>query len=345
MVKNSKTRFKITQLARRVGGQVVGTCSPDSYLKGTCSINNYHRGSITFVKNPGYGELLSSLTEAVILVPKNLESLTRTYPQNTYIVVEDVYRALLDIQELFYGNERLTSSIDISLTTGIHSTAQIAEDALIGEHVHIGKNTIIMSGAVIMQGSTLMDNVRVGENTVIYPGVCVCSNTVIGRDCIIHAGAQIGVSGFRFVQFPELKEVRKMLHVGGVSIGDRVEIGGNSTVARATFEGDSTILEDDVKLDSQVHIGHNSRIGKRTLIAAQTCISGSVEIGEDVWIGAGVTVSNTVKIGNQVKVLLNAVVAYNVNDNQIVSGFYAMPHREWKLVYQGHRNQWPSLIG
>ena len=128
--------------------------------------------------------------------------------------------------------------------------------------------------------------------------------------------------------------VRKMLHVGGVVIGDRVEIGANSAIDRATFEGGATIISDDVKIDNLVHIGHNAKIGARTLLAAQTCISGSVKIGEDVWIGAGVTVSDSVSIGNRAKILLNAVVAYDVEDDEIMSGFYAMPHQQWKQAYK-----------
>lgn len=344
MARKQKNGIKIRQLARMVNGYLVGNYSADAYLNGTCSLTGYRPGRVTFVKNPEYGELLSFLENAVVLIPQNLAGLAKEYPNNVYLVVDNVYKALLDLQDLFYGKEQLDSKADIALITGIHNTARIADDASIGEFVYVGKGTVVESGAVIMKGATLMDNVRIGENTLVYPDVCVFPNSEIGKDCIIHSGAKIGIHGFRFVQFPELKEVRRMLHVGGVSIGDRVEIGGNSTVARATFEGESTVLDDDVKLDSQVHIGHNSRIGKRTLIAAQTCISGSVTIGEDVWIGAGVTISNTVRIGNRVKVLLNAVVAYDVGDNQVVSGFYAMPHREWKLVYQSHKKQWPVLL-
>jgi UDP-3-O-[3-hydroxymyristoyl] glucosamine N-acyltransferase len=126
--------------------------------------------------------------------------------------------------------------------------------------------------------------------------------------------------------------VRKLLHVGRVVIGDRVEIGANSTIERATFQGDATILCDDVKLDPLVHIGHNVTIGARSCIA-QSGIGGSTNIGEDAWIGTGVTISNGLSIGNRVKVLLNAVVAYDVKDDEIVSGFYAMPHKQWKRVW------------
>jgi UDP-3-O-[3-hydroxymyristoyl] glucosamine N-acyltransferase len=128
-----------------------------------------------------------------------------------------------------------------------------------------------------------------------------------------------------------------MLHVGRVIIGDRVEIGANSAIDRATFEGDATIISDDVKIDNLVHIAHNAKIGARTLVVAQTCVGGSSKIGEDVWIGIGAAISDNVSVGNRAKVLLNAVVAYDVPEGEMVSGFYAMPHGQWKRAWKNLR--------
>ncbi len=322
MKRSSSARLDILQAAGIVGGRIAGTFDSKMLLKGASSIKNYQKDSITFVKNEEYAENLSLLKNAVVLIPDSLASLSEKYPSNTYIVVADLPKALLDLQDFFYAEK--TRALD---------------EAVIEDRVHLGKSVKIGKGTLISSGSYLANNVKIGENTIIYPNTYISANCVIGRSCIIHAGAQIGIDGFRFVQFPDQKTVRKMLHVGGVLIGDRVEIGANSTIARATFENDATLLEDDVKLDAQVHIGHNSRIGKRTLIAAQSCISGSVNIGEDVWIGAGVTVSNNVTIGDGVKILLNAVVAYDVPAAQVVSGFYAMPHLDWKKQYEKIRKQ------
>ena len=126
--------------------------------------------------------------------------------------------------------------------------------------------------------------------------------------------------------------MRKMLDVGKVTIGNGVEIGANSTIERATFSDDATSLCDDVKLDPLCHIGHNVKIGKRSIIC-QSGIAGSTIVGEDVWIGTGVTISNNLLIGNRAKILINAVVARDVPDGEMVSGFYAMPHKQWKRIY------------
>jgi UDP-3-O-[3-hydroxymyristoyl] glucosamine N-acyltransferase len=169
-------------------------------------------------------------------------------------------------------------------------------------------------------------DVVIGEGTYIYPDTFI-QDAVIGKNCLIHSGARIGNDGFRFAQ------VRKMYHAGKVIIGDNVEIGANTTIDRATFEGTATYISDDVKIDNLVHIAHNVTIGKRTCIAASSCICGSAVIGKDVWIGAGVNVSNGVRVGDRAKLLLNAVVAYDVAEDELMSGFYAMPHKQWKRVY------------
>lgn len=300
--------MKLPELAAIVKGGVIGNSQAE--IVGTCAVDKYVKNKVSFVSNPKYGEALARLQDAVILIPEDLVSLCESYPQNTYIVVEDVMQSLVDVQDFFYGNE-LTI-----LEEGISPTAKIDKSAKIGTQVFIG------------------ENVCIGRDTFIYPQVCIHKNCQIGNDCIIHSGVVIGGDGFRFMQDIGRKRVRKMIQAGRVIIGDRVEICANSTIARATFEDDATIISDDVKIDELVHIGHNAKIGARTLITGQACIAGSVKIGEDAWIGTGATISDNVSIGDRAKVLLSAVVAYDVPEDEMVSGFYAMPHRQWKRVYK-----------
>lgn len=326
--------ISITELASMLNGRIEGPFDERDSIKGTCAIDEYINGKVSFIKNPKYGEMLDQLHDAVIVVPESLSAFCEKYPQNTYIVVEDATSSMMRIQEFFYADSLTIADEGVCQTSKVDPTARIGRRSYIGENVVIGKDVVIGEGAKILHNSCILDNVVVGSGTHIFPGVCIYKNCQIGNNCLIHSGARIGPDGFRFEQDIERGLVRKWLHVGKVIIGDRVEIGANCTVDRATYEDDATILSDDVKLDDQVHIGHNAKIRARSALAAQTCISGSVKVGEDVWIGAGVTVSNNVNVGNRARVLVNAVVAYDVGDDEIVSGFYAMPHRQWKLAYE-----------
>jgi UDP-3-O-[3-hydroxymyristoyl] glucosamine N-acyltransferase len=326
--------ISIAELASTLKGKVVGNLDRKVKISGTCAIDMYVSGKVSFVRNQKYGELLAKLQNAVVFIPESLADLCEKYPQNIYIVVEDVVNSLMDVQDFFYEEQFIIAQEGISPTAKVDGAVRLGESVYIGENVYVGKGAVIGDRTKILHNSCIFDNVVIKDDTCIYPSVCIYRNSEIGSDCIIHSGVRIGVDGFRFEQDIERKMVRKISHVGGVVVGSRVEIGANCTVDRATFEDDDTILFDDVKLDDQVHIGHNAKIGARTCIAAQTCISGSVKIGEDVWIGAGVSISNGVNVGNRAKLLLNAVVAYDVAEGEMVSGFYAMPHRRWKQVYR-----------
>lgn len=331
---STKRKIYIQKLVEMLGAKIAGgTYDQKLLVKGTCSITNYKKNKITFVKNIKYSNVLSSVKDAIVIIPNSLSGLSKKYPNNVYLIVDDLQNALMNLQDYFYKNSSIIFKKHISKTANIQNNSNIADEVIIGNNVYIGNNVVIEDKVIIMDGSNIQDNVKIGRNSVLYPNVCVYKDSKIGQDCLIHAGTVIGVDGFRFNQFPKSGIVRKMIHVGGVDIGDRVEIGANCTVARATFEGDNTIIADDVKIDSLVHVGHNSKIGKRSLISSHSCLSGSVIIGEGVWVGAGVTISNGVNVGNEAKLLLNAVVAYDVEESQMVSGFYAMPHRKWKQVY------------
>jgi len=324
----------IVELADMVGGRISGAPSEGTKITGTCAIDNYIKGKVSFVRSRKYAEFLGKLQDAVVLIPGSLADLCDIYPQNIYVVVEDVINPLMDTQDFFYEDQFATAQEGISPTAKIDKTAIIGSGVYIGENVCVARNTVIGDGTQILHNSLIFENVIIGSDTYIYPGVCIYRNCRIGNECIIHSGVRMGVDGFRFEQDIEHRKVRKILHVGRVVIGDRVEIGANSVVDRATFENDATIVSDDVKIDNLVHVAHNAEIGPRTLIVAQTCVGGSTRIGEDVWIGIGAAISDNVSIGNRAKVLLNAVVAYDVKDDEMVSGFYAMPHKRWKQVYK-----------
>ncbi|MBW2065846.1 MAG: hypothetical protein JRJ03_13080, partial [Deltaproteobacteria bacterium] len=142
-------------------------------------------------------------------------------------------------------------------------------------------------------------------------------NVVIGKDCIIKSNTTIGDHGFGFARDGKGKLVQ-FPHIGGVRIGDRVEIGANCTVVRATL--DMTVIEDDVKTDDHVHIAHNCRIGPRTLIAAGAILSGNVTVGAEVWISPNSTIIDYGIVGEKAFIGLGAVVIRPVGAGETVVG-------------------------
>lgn len=329
-----REELEIIDMIKFVRGRALGEVPPWIKIKGTCAIDNYVPNKVSFVKNQKYEPVLSGLKNAVVLIPESMTHVQEEYPQNIYIVVKDISNSLIDLQNFFYEDEESVRGTGISASAKIAPTANIGKRVFIDENVCIGENVVIGDDTRILANSVIMDRVSIGEGGLLYPGVTVYRKCTIGKQVILHSGARLGLDLFRYAPDNRRGTVRKMIEVGKVTIGDRVEIGANSVVCRATFEDSSTLIANDVKVADLVAIAHNVTIGSRTIIAAQTCICGSTRIGEDVWIGVGVSISNGLAIGDRAKLLINAVVTRNVADDEILSGFYAMPHRQWKQVNQ-----------
>jgi UDP-3-O-[3-hydroxymyristoyl] glucosamine N-acyltransferase len=143
------------------------------------------------------------------------------------------------------------------------------------------------------------ENVKIGDESVLYPGVRIYADCVVGRRCIIHTGAVIGSDGFGFA--PQADDpFQKIPQLGNVLLEDDVEIGSNTTIDRATLG--STILRQGVKLDNLIQVAHNVEIGENTVIAAQTGISGSTRIGKNCMIGGQVGIVGHITVADNVKI-------------------------------------------
>lgn len=187
---------------------------------------------------------------------------------------------------------------------GVHPSAiveagcRLGKDVLIGANVHIGPSVII------------------GDRTMIFDNVVIAGNVRIGDDCVIKPQAVIGSEGFSFVAYGE-----RLLHfpqVGLIEIGNRVWIGSNSCVERAALE--STTIEDDVKVDDLVQIGHNCTVGASSQIASGVVICGRARIGKSVWLAPNVSVNSEVEVGDGAFVGMGSVVMKNVESHTVVVG-------------------------
>jgi UDP-3-O-[3-hydroxymyristoyl] glucosamine N-acyltransferase len=181
----------------------------------------------------------------------------------------------------------------------VHPTATIGNNTFIGAFAYIGENVIMGDGAKIFSGAYLGKNVKIGTNTVIHPGVKIYHECVIGSQVTIHANTVIGSDGFGFAPQPD-GTLKKVPQIGNVVVEDRVEIGANTTIDRATIG--STIIRSGAKLDNLLQIAHNVEVGNNTVIAAQTGISGSTKIGKNVMIGgqAGIVGHITIADGSKI---------------------------------------------
>ena len=217
-------------------------------------------------------------------------------------------------------------------TGTIHPTSLVHESATLGTGVTVGPYAVIEAGASIGSDTLVGAGVHigagssVGEGTRIYPGVVLYHGVTIGDACILHANAVIGADGFGFA--PGEARWEKILQLGGVIIGNHVEIGAGTTIDRGALG--NTVLEDHVILDNQIHIAHNVRIGERTGIAACTGIAGSTTIGRDCTLAGMVGVSDHLTIGDNVHINGQGRVTRSIAEPGVyASGTPIQPHRDW----------------
>lgn len=162
-----------------------------------------------------------------------------------------------------------------------------------------------------------INDVCIGEGTEIEPGVTFLGKVRIGRNCRIREGTVIGSKGFSW-GFDEDGTPTEIVHIGGVTIGDNVEIGALNAIARGTVN--DTVIGNFVKTDNLCHIAHNCSIGDNTILTVGVLLSGSVKIGKNCWIGPNTCVKNKLKIGDSVLVGIGSVVINDVEDGTVVAG-------------------------
>ena len=186
------------------------------------------------------------------------------------------------------------------------------------ELIKINNNVIIQSNCQIGP------NVTIGNDSIIYSNVTL-QDCVIGSECTIKSGAVIGGAGFGF----DPKSKVRINHIGNVLIGDKCNIGSNTTIDRAVF--DSTIISKNSFIDNLVQIAHNVCIGEEAIIAAQTGVAGSTIIGDNVVIGGQAGIAGHLIIGKNVQIAAKSGVTKNIADNSIVAGFPAVDIKRWKI--------------
>jgi UDP-3-O-[3-hydroxymyristoyl] glucosamine N-acyltransferase len=260
---------------------------------GPSSLQNIKSFSLVFVNDLLKVPPLEGKYEHVLFLAKE-PFLTRATCQ-VLLVDNPRLRFAQIVNKFFYSPE----------FTGVASTALCSIHSIISSSASIGEYSVIEDGVIIG------DEVKIGHHTVI------CRDVKIGDRSQIGSNSVIGTTGLGFERDENLNPIR-IPHLGGVVIGNDVEVGSCVTIARGTI--DNTCIDNMVKIDDHVFIAHNVLIGARSILVAGCEVSGSVQIGEDCWIGPLSTIRDGVIVGRKSIVGMGAVVTKNVGDNKTVAG-------------------------
>lgn len=260
----------------------------------------------------------------------------------TTIEVERPRLAMMKLLHMFYKAPETE--------VGVHPSAVVHPEAKLGQNVSIGPNVVVSRGAEIGDNSKIMANsyigggVKIGSDCFFHAGVNVGDRVKLGNRVILHHGVSIGADGFSFVtENPNnieqarkegaiveenvAQKIFKIPSIGGVSIGDDVEIGANTTIDRGTIE--DTVIGEETKIDDQVMIGHNCKIGKGCMIVSQVGIAGSCVIGDRVVIAGQAGLADHISIGSDSIVGAAAGVSKSFPEKSIIIGTPAVPRKEF----------------
>lgn len=301
----------ISEIAKVLGVECVGDAT--LVIENVGTIQSARKGQIAFLGSDAkYRSFLEGTAASCIIMSREVYEQTR--PSHVAVLIhEDPRKAIVQVVHLLFPQNKLPPTHHHTALYGhdcnIHLKSFIGPNVVIGNHVKIAENVIIHTGCVIG------DHCEIGANTVLNPKVTLYGGVKIGQDCNIHSGVVIGSDGFGFVKQGE--RWTKVPQIGGVRIGDRVEIGANTTIDRGAI--DDTVIGNDVILDNLIQIGHNVIIGDGTAVAACTGIAGSAEIGKHCLIGGATNVNGHLKITDFVSI----VGCSNVGRSITKAGAYA----------------------
>jgi UDP-3-O-[3-hydroxymyristoyl] glucosamine N-acyltransferase len=305
------------------GGKLFG--DPKQEITGAASLAEAPSNEISFFGNPRYAAQLRKTRASAVLVPLDFSEKTEA----AQIRVSNPAKAFEQVVLKFAPQP-------ITFEPGIHPSAIVDPSARVGKAVSIQPCAVVGPGVLIGDNSVIGASCYIGNETIIgrdcliYAHVTIRERTRIGSRVVLHSGAVIGADGFGFEAAQG--QYQKVPQLGIVQIDDDVEIGANTTIDRARFG--RTWIQEGVKIDNLVQVGHNVVIGKHTVIAAQTGISGSTRIGERVLIGGQVGVAGHIEIGDDTTVGAQAGVTKGISggtwwSTPIVPIAEAKKHSAW----------------
>lgn len=314
--------FTLGALADALSARLVGDA--DLTITGLGSLGSARPGELSHLSSAAYRDQLAvTRASAVILAERDLEVWN-----GPALVAANPYLTFARASQLF---ARLPP-----LAPGIHPSAVVDGDAELAADVRLGPGVAVGPGSRIGAGARLYANVVVGAGCSIGAGCVVMANAVLyddvrlGPRCTVHSGAVIGADGFGFTP-AEDGRLETIAQLGGVTVGADVSVGACTTIDRGAL--DDTVIEDGVKIDNQVQIGHNCRIGAHSVICGCVGIVGSTRIGRHVVLAGGVGVGGDgpIEICDQVVVSGMTHVSASITEPGIYSGgVLHSPSRRWK---------------
>jgi len=304
----------LRDIAGQLGGELVG--EPTLTIRRIGPLEGADAATISFVANPRYqSQLAASAAGCVIVAPALRDA---AVARGAAIVTPDPYLYFARLSQWWAARVRPPAA------PGVHASALVDPSAQLGEGVAIGPFVVVEAGAHIAAGAVLGAHCVIGAGAAVGAGTRFAPHVTLGAGCtigargIVHSGAVIGADGFGFA--PDRGRWEKIEQLGAVRIGDDVEIGANTCIDRGAL--DDTVIEEGVKLDNLVQIGHNVRIGAHAAMAGCVGVAGSAVIGKGCTVGGGAVVLGHLTLADGVHISAASVVMRSIRQPGQYSGVF-----------------------
>lgn len=269
-----------------LGGELCGDAS--LVVTGLASLEAATQQELSFLSNPRYQQQLLASKAACVIVAPQMKQVA--IARGACIVTDQPYLYFARLTQLWKRGR------DPRQQAFIHPSAVVDAQAVVHPSASIGALCVLERGAHVGAGTVLKSRVTVGED---------CR---IGERCLVHSGVVIGADGFGFA--PNGDTWEKIEQLGAVQIGNDVEIGANTCIDRGALQ--DTVIEDGVKLDNLIQIGHNVRVGRNTAMAGCVGIAGSATIGANCTVGGGAIILGHLTLGPGVNISAGTIVTKSI---------------------------------
>jgi UDP-3-O-[3-hydroxymyristoyl] glucosamine N-acyltransferase len=290
--------LRLGSIVELLGGELLGNA--ELLIEGLASLEAASPVQLSFLSHPKYQNQLALSQAACVIVSPQMRDLA--VARGACIVSDQPYLYFARVTQLW------KKSLPQAERPRIHPSAVIDAQAVVHPLARIGALCVVERGACIGAETELKSRVTVGEDCVI------------GERCLLHSGVVIGADGFGFA--PSAGAWEKIEQLGAVRIGNDVEIGANTCIDRGALQ--DTVIEDGVKLDNLIQIGHNVRIGKHTAMAGCVGVAGSATIGAHCTVGGGAVVLGHLALADGVNISAASVVTRSIRQAGHYTGMFPL---------------------
>jgi len=319
----------IVEVCREAGLALEGAVPEHCEVTGIAAVQDCGPGDLVFADKPALLNYVLERHPRVVVTARGLrEKLAAVGPATVVLLTGQVSLAHALIKQRYAARDFAAAGWEgpVHPSAVVHPSAMVGADTFIEPRVVVGRNAVIGARCRIMSGAVVEHDAIIGDDSIVHPNAVIGYGCRLGKEVVVGAGSVIGAEGFGFAQDANRRS-HPIPQTGIVVVGDRVRIGANNTIDRATYA--ETRIGSGTKFDNLCHVAHNVEIGEDCLLTAMFCIAGSSRIGNRVIASGQTGVIDHVSVGDDVVLVHRAGVVKDIEQPGVYASLPTQPMDEY----------------